>query len=409
MDEGAIARDRRGAPPYVLLALLVLSALHGIFVMVMAGYGLMNAYPEAAAQLPGRSLVGILVQLVEDQGHLRRLVEACLFWFIAAFYLLPLLIAERRRHADIGKIALIDVFLGWSVLGWVASLVWSLLPARGLGRLAEEAGSRQQKKIDLVKARAGQSRETSKETDVFRPRLPYAPPPEGTTSLIKDVEAVRDLEGQVRLVGSSLLPYGMPLRITIAVPGGAVTISAAATIAASGNFVSEPFTSSGRPLPAGEYSISLSAGPFDQSHYTDEIIAAIGAGGTHLPLSATVPDDPEFPQHGRHIDERRSLVFGPIAPETTLIEQVKQAKIKVKDRGFSSKSVEDVIRAHIEATPDFEPVSPAWAVRESEPGTWSVTFKYKRSGKLGFAEWRVDAGSGTVRYADPIAKALSYG
>lgn len=41
-------------------------------------------------------------------------------------YLLPALVAWRRRHPNVAAIVLLNVLLGWSVLGWVAALVWSV-------------------------------------------------------------------------------------------------------------------------------------------------------------------------------------------------------------------------------------------------------------------------------------------
>jgi hypothetical protein len=40
-------------------------------------------------------------------------------------YFLPTLVANKRRHADKGAIFVINLFLGWSLIGWVAALVWA--------------------------------------------------------------------------------------------------------------------------------------------------------------------------------------------------------------------------------------------------------------------------------------------
>lgn len=42
-----------------------------------------------------------------------------------AGYLLPAIIAERRRHRNKGAIAVLNVLLGWTFLGWVVALIWS--------------------------------------------------------------------------------------------------------------------------------------------------------------------------------------------------------------------------------------------------------------------------------------------
>ena len=40
-------------------------------------------------------------------------------------YFLPTLVAVNRRHRNAMAIAMLNLFLGWSVVGWVVSLVWS--------------------------------------------------------------------------------------------------------------------------------------------------------------------------------------------------------------------------------------------------------------------------------------------
>jgi cytochrome c biogenesis protein CcdA len=43
-----------------------------------------------------------------------------------ALYLLPSLIATCRRHSNVAAIEALNILLGWTFLGWVVSLVWSL-------------------------------------------------------------------------------------------------------------------------------------------------------------------------------------------------------------------------------------------------------------------------------------------
>ena len=50
-------------------------------------------------------------------------------WIVAvltAFYMLPWAIAATRNKSNTATIALINLFLGWSVIGWIAALVLSL-------------------------------------------------------------------------------------------------------------------------------------------------------------------------------------------------------------------------------------------------------------------------------------------
>jgi hypothetical protein len=41
-------------------------------------------------------------------------------------YFLPSIIALARSKRDIGGILLLNIFLGWTVIGWVVALVWAL-------------------------------------------------------------------------------------------------------------------------------------------------------------------------------------------------------------------------------------------------------------------------------------------
>ncbi|MFH1697483.1 MAG: superinfection immunity protein [Candidatus Omnitrophota bacterium] len=52
-----------------------------------------------------------------------------LLWvvLIFAFYFLPTLIAFLRNHKNKLAIFLLNLLLGWTVLGWVVSLVWSVM------------------------------------------------------------------------------------------------------------------------------------------------------------------------------------------------------------------------------------------------------------------------------------------
>lgn len=52
--------------------------------------------------------------------------------FIIGFclYFLPSLIAWLREHAYVNSITVINLFLGWTLIGWVVCLAWSLSPQK---------------------------------------------------------------------------------------------------------------------------------------------------------------------------------------------------------------------------------------------------------------------------------------
>jgi hypothetical protein len=47
------------------------------------------------------------------------------FGFGAVMYFLPSIIALARSKRDLLAIFLLNLFLGWSVIGWIVALVWA--------------------------------------------------------------------------------------------------------------------------------------------------------------------------------------------------------------------------------------------------------------------------------------------
>jgi Superinfection immunity protein len=58
-------------------------------------------------------------------------MDAGAFWFFfflilfLAIYFLPTIVAMLRGHNNSAAILIVNLFLGWTFLGWVASLAWS--------------------------------------------------------------------------------------------------------------------------------------------------------------------------------------------------------------------------------------------------------------------------------------------
>jgi hypothetical protein len=51
------------------------------------------------------------------------------FLLMLALYLLPALIASGRHHHNAGAIWALTILLGWTMLGWLIALIWSLTSA----------------------------------------------------------------------------------------------------------------------------------------------------------------------------------------------------------------------------------------------------------------------------------------
>lgn len=51
--------------------------------------------------------------------------------FLGALYFIPALIAASRSHNNVWAIFLLNLLLGWTVIGWVGALIWAVAnPAR---------------------------------------------------------------------------------------------------------------------------------------------------------------------------------------------------------------------------------------------------------------------------------------
>lgn len=51
--------------------------------------------------------------------------ELILFICAVAMYFLPAIIAHHRRHLSSGTIFLVNLLLGWSVIGWIVCFAWA--------------------------------------------------------------------------------------------------------------------------------------------------------------------------------------------------------------------------------------------------------------------------------------------
>jgi Superinfection immunity protein len=47
------------------------------------------------------------------------------FFLVITVYFLPSAVASHREHHQRAAIAVLNTFLGWTLLGWVVALVWA--------------------------------------------------------------------------------------------------------------------------------------------------------------------------------------------------------------------------------------------------------------------------------------------
>lgn len=52
-------------------------------------------------------------------------------WFVFAAYFMPTLLALWGRRLNWLSVFVVNLFLGWTLLGWVAALAWAVKVDRG--------------------------------------------------------------------------------------------------------------------------------------------------------------------------------------------------------------------------------------------------------------------------------------
>jgi ABC-type sugar transport system permease subunit len=55
-----------------------------------------------------------------------RLLFSILVTLLSLFYFLPFAIAFNKKRANSGAIFALNLFLGWTLIGWVVALVWAM-------------------------------------------------------------------------------------------------------------------------------------------------------------------------------------------------------------------------------------------------------------------------------------------
>ncbi len=49
----------------------------------------------------------------------------CVLVIVVGLYFLPALVANHKKKRNSGAIFLLNLLLGWTLLGWVVALVWA--------------------------------------------------------------------------------------------------------------------------------------------------------------------------------------------------------------------------------------------------------------------------------------------
>ncbi len=47
------------------------------------------------------------------------------FFGLLVLYFVPSVVASRRNHPNLGTISLLNIFTGWTGIGWLVVMVWA--------------------------------------------------------------------------------------------------------------------------------------------------------------------------------------------------------------------------------------------------------------------------------------------
>lgn len=89
-----------------------------------------------------------------------KLVSALFFIVAPLLYFLPTIEAWQRDQKNITAIALINTFLGWSLIGWLIAMVWAVKVSDSAPSGASSAAVVESASIPLVAAKSPPARET---------------------------------------------------------------------------------------------------------------------------------------------------------------------------------------------------------------------------------------------------------
>ena len=222
-------------------------------------------------------------------------------------------------------------------------------------------------------------------------------------SLIQQISARRIENGGIVIFGKSILPKGTILMIDISRPGRLLG-QTKVTVNEQGNFSSEPFTDNNKPHPSGLYKVTITS-YFTKIWQSDDVLNKTGESGNKLPSALLLPDDPEFPKAGGHLEVSFDLTFPGVSPELQAIQAVKDARLTLPDKGRSADPIKDVI-AYFEKAGGFTAIG--WSANQSLNGLWIVTLNCIDAGKRKQAQWEFNPKNKIVKYLDPLAKLLSW-
>jgi hypothetical protein len=249
----------------------------------------------------------------------------------------------------------------------------------------------------------------------------YAPHVYAGEPLVGPLTARRTEAGGV-IVGGAIkkLPLGTKVWVQLGAREGKMSRHGTAKTATSevlldgnGEFQSEPFTNEGAVLPPGQYTVNVLS-HFNSGWQSCSVLRQLEVKTddkcrtdmqTHPALPETpdlVPDDPEFPKAGRHLEARRAVIVPAVPADVLAIEAVKTARLSVPGESRSANAIGKVVE-YFGKAPGVKPK--AWSASRQPNGKWIVTLAVDNGGEHQQAQWEFDPKNRTVKYLDPLVEA----
>ncbi len=88
------------------------------------------------------TLLAVAIGFAQHDSNLLAPVHFFVFAFGAIIYVAPIGLAMHRNCEATRWISILDIFLGWTVIGWMASMIWAARgKVRTLPAIVSPAGS----------------------------------------------------------------------------------------------------------------------------------------------------------------------------------------------------------------------------------------------------------------------------
>jgi hypothetical protein len=224
------------------------------------------------------------------------------------------------------------------------------------------------------------------------------------------VKAERGIDGEIYIVGSTNLPDGLHMDISLL--NGAHhrdNYDAVDDVhVKSGTFRSKGLMHANRPYPAGKHEVYFSASiqaifkDPKKNEQSPDVQAVIGAKGEKLYGAMIKKTDPDVIDSPQMLDYTQYPVFPPLSEETKAIELVKTKG------AYSARDIEHVIEFYMLPGGGTRP-GKGWSAKLTGKQTYAVSFDFITDDEEGEhqAIWSVDLSTRKVSCTNMAAKSLN--